>query len=115
MDGVCDDCGRVQPCECMRLPSVEESTRTIVVNQRNYNGEGIEIGRHTPFGNPNKNGTREENIAAFRVYFSRRVRTDSDFRNLVLSLRGAVLICSCKPLACHGDIIAEWVDSQPVK
>jgi hypothetical protein len=112
-DSICGECGRVKPCACDALPTVTESTRTMVVNQRNYHGQGQEIGRHTPFGNPHKTGTREENIAAFRHYFHDRIRWDRAFRALVLTLRGEILVCSCKPLPCHGDVIAEWLDAQP--
>ena len=70
------------------------------------------------FGNPfriGKDGTRDEVVEKFRVWFLRRVSVDPSYRKRVLALRGKKLGCFCKPQACHGDVIAEWVNSQPVE
>jgi hypothetical protein len=56
--------------------------------------------------------TREECLEVYRAYFRFRVKTDPEFRRRVLALRGKRLGCFCKPQACHGDVIAEWVDAQ---
>ena len=66
------------------------------------------------FGNPysvEKYG-REKCIAMFSEYFYSRIENDAVFRNAILALRGKRLACFCKPLACHGDIIKEWLDAQ---
>lgn len=73
----------------------------------------VYIGRPTVFGNPfqiGRDGTREEVILKYRAYFRNRVKTDSGFRNHVLSLRGKTLACWCKPAACHGDAIKEYLE-----
>ena len=61
------------------------------------------------FGNPYR-GDREQAVEQFRAYFLRRVARDPVFRARVLELRGKTLGCFCKPLACHGDVIVEWLD-----
>ncbi len=71
------------------------------------------IGRPGPFGNPfriGKDGTREEVIEKFRRYFYRRMRNSATFVAKVCALRGKRCGCFCKPHACHGDVIAEWVN-----
>lgn len=68
------------------------------------------------FGNPFRlapGSMRGSTIAKFREYFLKRVEEDADFRRAVLALRGKRLGCFCKPLACHGDVIAAWIDAQP--
>jgi hypothetical protein len=65
------------------------------------------------FGNPYpvaKYG-REKCIELYRQYFYERIESDVKFREAVLSLKGKRLGCFCKPLACHGDIIKEWLDN----
>lgn len=68
------------------------------------------------FGNPLRTppqpGARTTVLARYRDWFLWRVENDPEFRRRVLALRGKVLGCFCKPAACHGDVIAEWVDSQ---
>ena len=62
-----------------------------------------------PFGNPFRSGPK---LTRFKQYFLERVERDLEFRAQVLALRGKRLGCFCKPKPCHGDIIAEWVESQ---
>lgn len=79
------------------------------------------LGADGVFGNPVKKGRtcpecglthREagETLPCFERYFLRRVSTDVEFRNRVLSLRGQRLACFCAPGPCHGDVIAAWLD-----
>ena len=80
----------------------------------NYIGR---TGRHSNgyFGNPfviGRDGTREEVLQKYAAYFLDRVATDSEFKRKVESLRGAALGCFCKPEACHGDVIAAWLDGR---
>jgi len=74
---------------------------------------GIYIGRGSKFGNPyriGKDGTREEVIEKFRVYFYKRLNADPVFLQDVADLQGCHLLCYCKPEACHGDVIAEYLN-----
>ena len=65
------------------------------------------------YGNPFRALPRSESIAAYRAFFAERVERDPEFRQRVLGLRGKRLGCFCAPRACHGVVIASWVDSQP--
>lgn len=62
------------------------------------------------FGNPYASESREDNIRRFRAYFYRRLATSPEFEQEVHGLKGMVLVCHCKPAACHGDVIAEYLD-----
>ena len=70
------------------------------------------IDRLTEFGNPYRigpDGTREEVIEKYRSYFEEKLK-DPKFKKAVLSLKGKVLSCWCKPLPCHGDVIEEYLN-----
>lgn len=66
------------------------------------------------WGNPFKVETfgRELCIELYRVYFNFKIKNDPVFKQAIESLRGKTLGCFCKPLACHGDIIKEYLDKQ---
>lgn len=83
-----------------------------VINGRRT-ATGVSIMRPGPFGNPyviGQHGTRAEVIAMFRAHFRLQVQLRPDFRAQVLGLAGQALRCCCKPEACHGDVIVEWLD-----
>lgn len=102
---------------------------THVVNLKRGEAYDVYIGRAGKgqagtFGNPHPvdmpcplcNGIihkRGETIQLFREYFFDRLNRDPDFRRQVLALRGKRLGCFCAPKACHGDVIAAWIDNQP--
>jgi len=69
------------------------------------------------FGNPIKRGPDDppgSTLPAFEAYFLKRVEEDPEFRRRVLALRGKRLGCFCPPKrACHGLIIARWLDGEP--
>jgi hypothetical protein len=76
----------------------------------------VYIGRPSKWGNPysHKTGTlakfkvntREEAIASYREY----LHSQPSLIQALPDLRGKILGCWCKPLACHGDILAEESD-----
>lgn len=75
----------------------------------------VYIGRGTPFGNPyviGRDGTREEVIAKYKAYFYDRIKHDKNFLRQVMALKNKVLGCHCKPLACHGDVIKEFLEGK---
>ena len=89
-------------------------TRVVHVRKSAYD---IYIGRDfaefpmSPFCNPfhvGKHGTREEVLLLFAAYWYAPENTW--LRKLSLGLAGKILGCWCKPLSCHGDIIAGYVD-----
>ena len=91
--------------------------KTTVVNII-YDVCDVYIGRSkTPeigyFGNPyhvGVNGTREEVIAKYLEYFNERNKNDKEFHRRIVDLIGKRLGCFCKPEACHGDIIAKYLN-----
>lgn len=85
-----------------------------------YIGRGVN-GRHmlnTPIGQRGWLGNphavdqigRGKSIQLFRTDFYKRLETDREFLEAVLALKGQTLGCFCKPEACHGDVIAEFLD-----
>jgi len=72
------------------------------------------------FGNPfflkdvNDVKERAEVVSKYKAYFYDRIQKDEVFRKAVLGLKGKKLGCFCKQpdreVACHGDIIKEWLD-----
>jgi hypothetical protein len=68
------------------------------------------------FGNPFRIGiSREDAVERFERYFADRIEKDSEFRRRVLKLKGKRLGCFCKPKACHGDVIADWLNKMEEK
>lgn len=86
--------------------------KTIVVNIKHEKYD-VYIGRTSLFGNPyriGKHGSRKEVIELYRKEFYRKIRDVPVFKNAVEALRGHILGCHCKPLACHGDVIVEYLE-----
>ncbi|MCK4445689.1 MAG: DUF4326 domain-containing protein [Candidatus Marinimicrobia bacterium] len=83
--------------------------------------EGIKPGEEGWLGNPHPIGwcdicreshTRAECIEKFKQDFYNKLNSDLELRKAVLALKGKRLGCYCKPKACHGDVIKEWIESQ---
>lgn len=71
-------------------------------------------GKDGYFGNPFRLGAHESRgstIDRYRAWFLERVDRDPEFRARVMALKGKRLGCFCKPQACHGDVIAEWIET----
>jgi hypothetical protein len=79
--------------------------KTVVVNRLESTYD-VYVGRPSKWGNPYRigvHGSRKEVIEKYRRYI---------FSNTVLlrslpELKGKILGCWCKPLPCHGDVLAE--------
>ena len=70
------------------------------------------------FGNPFRIGhgvSREDAVERFQRYFADRIEKDSEFKRRILALKGKRLGCFCKPKACHGDVIADWLNKMEAK
>lgn len=83
--------------------------KTTVVNIRRENYQ-IYIGRPSKWGNPfsiGRDGTREEVIKKYTHYLDEKLQQEPYFLE---PLRGKVLGCYCKSLACHGDIIVKKLE-----
>lgn len=85
--------------------------RTIVVNIHTTAYTKY-IGRGTKFGNKHRlgfDGSREVVIAKHKKDFY----NDPELQEAVWSeLRGEIIGCSCKPLACHGDTYVEYIENR---
>lgn len=71
---------------------------------------GVFIGRPSKWGNPfhiGRDGTRAEVIEKYRAWIQTQPALLADLHEL----RGRTLICFCKPLPCHGDVLAELADA----
>ena len=96
------------------------TTKTTVVNIRRDDYE-VYIGRAGKgldgyFGNPFRLGSesqRQEILERYAAYFYNRLERDPEFKRRVLQLKTKVLGCFCAPRACHGDVIAKYLDSLP--
>lgn len=79
---------------------------------------GTAIGERGWLGNPfalNDGYSRAESIELFEEEFVTRLITDDEFREAVAELHGDTLGCWCRSVhedepACHGDVVAKWVD-----
>ncbi len=89
----------------------------LVVNKDRGDDFDVYIGRGTPWGNPYPVGKldgqyeRDESIALYKTHFEKNILANPSLRKGLLGLRGMRLACHCKPLACHGDIIAGYLNS----
>ena len=100
-----------------------------VVNKRKEDS-GVYIGRPSLLGNPFshlsskhaqiKVATREEAVDRYRGWLEEQLE-DSDsleakaFNNLVQFYREfgeLTLVCWCKPLPCHGDVLKEMIEER---
>lgn len=68
------------------------------------------------FGNPFKLvcDTPESRIIIlnkYKEYFDCKIANDPIFKDKIHQLKGKVLGCFCKPYACHGDIIANYLNT----
>lgn len=64
------------------------------------------------FGNPFKDGTKEENIARFRELFYRRISIDPSYKIQIEALRDKRLACFCpRGTPCHGDVYVEYFET----
>lgn len=90
---------------------------TEVVNKERTDEFDAYIGRGTPWGNPFHVGKqegqfeRDEAIERYKEHFEKNILGDEGMRKGLLGLRGLRIACSCKPLACHGDVIARYLNA----
>lgn len=73
-------------------------------------GFDVDIQRGTIWGNPHKDGSRAENIERFKDHLKSEIRCGNITKDMLMSLHGKRLGCTCSPLPCHGDIIAMIVN-----
>jgi len=93
-------------------------TKTVNIYNSDYDVYIGRAGRGNDgyFGNPfrlTSSRQRGATIQRYREYFYNRLETDPDFKRRVHELKGKTLGCFCKPSACHGDVIAEYLNNLP--
>jgi len=91
----------------------EDKKLTRVVNIRKEKCD-VYCGRPSIYGNPfviGKDGTREQVIEKYREYFKHRIHDDVIFCQAIGGLKGKKIGCFCKPLPCHLDVIAEFLNT----
>ena len=84
---------------------------TQIVNKKHSNYD-VDIGRPSIWGNPyiiGRDGDRATVVAKYKEHFLgsfhlKQLATEK--------LKGKVLGCYCKPEACHGDIIIDFLEGQ---
>lgn len=67
------------------------------------------------FGNPFRLEAGEDRgatIERYKQWFIERIAGDDEFNRRILELKGKTLGCFCRPLACHGDVIAEYLNKR---
>ena len=88
---------------------------TKVANKDKGEEYEVYIGRGTPWGNPFAIGddgmSREDVIEKYKTYFNETYLNDPKKLSELKSLKNKVLGCHCKPAACHGDIIATYLNT----
>lgn len=92
-----------------------------VVSYKKYTGPSINIMRPGVFGNPfpvTKDLPREASIAAYKEWLLAQIESKTGVYEDLLWLKamaesGDIIIkCCCAPLACHGDVIKEWLEHE---
>lgn len=89
----------------------------IKIGNKHHKNKGEYIGRGSPLGNPfiiGKHGTREEVIEKYSVYLKDQiVKRNAEIINelkriyILSTTQNVVLLCFCKPLPCHGQVIID--------
>lgn len=94
---------------------------TSIVNLKNGDKYDVYVGRPTKWGNPFRmipgfaaggkyEDGRAKALRSYRLWML--MPSQADLRETVRKeLRGKVLACYCKPLECHGDLLAIIADS----
>lgn len=86
------------------------------------NPDYVYIGRPSrtvpgPWGNPfiaPNESYRSNVINQYRYWLLERM--SEEFRmQMTEALEGKILVCFCKPKACHGDVIVGYIDGEAVK
>jgi len=93
-----------------------EKTRVVNIRTDEYDVYIGRAGRGQSgyFGNPIRleNGAaRGSTLEKYKEYFMKRIEIDPEFKERIHALKGKRLGCFCKPHPCHGDIIAEYLET----
>ena len=84
----------------------------INIKDKGQHKDTVYVGRGTEWGNPYRispTQTREEVVQKYRRHLFNKLQDEGAKRRLLL-LEGKVLVCHCKPLACHGDVMLRAIE-----
>lgn len=87
----------------------------VVNREGGGNRLAIYVGRPTPLGNPFRDMEREEAIAKYRKWLPNELKINPKAQFLMFYIaerameQDVDLVCSCAPLACHADVIKDYV------
>lgn len=80
-------------------------------HHKNYPLEAVYIGRGTLYGNPYDLETYGSREKVMRLYIQ-YIEDNPELKERIINdLKGKNLLCSCKPLACHGDYLLKICNS----
>lgn len=94
------------------ISNKSNASYTRIVNVDKNEHYDVYIGRGSAWENPYAigiDGDRDEVIRKSQYDFERGYLKSS--KEQLLALRGKTLGCHCKPAACHGDILADYLNS----
>lgn len=86
-------------------------TKVVNVHREPYD---VCIMRPSIYGNHyviGRDGTREEVIAKFKIYFYNRIKWDKAYLAAVEKLQSKRIGCCCAPEPCHGDIYVKYLEN----
>jgi hypothetical protein len=87
---------------------------TKVVNKRKTKEYDVDISRSGKYGNPfiiGKDGNRADVISKHEKWLMDSKQKELR-KDIIKNLKGKVLACYCKPLACHGDTLKKLIDGK---
>ncbi len=79
---------------------------TVFIGSRSISYPGSKWGN--PF-KPTKHNTKEQRIRQYEEYIRERIERECLQKEL-LSMKGKVLGCWCKPEGCHGDVLVRLIE-----
>ena len=104
--------GAINPRPTTSVVNLKSGPHDVYIGRAGHGHDGY-------FGNPyrvealgGRASGRQQAISRYRHLFNARIQTDPEFRRRIETLRGKRLGCFCKPDACHGDVIAEYLDRE---
>ena len=83
-------------------------TKVINIKHSKGSAEEVYIGRGSKWGNKFRigvNGSRDEVVAKYEEW----VLKQDELVQALDELKGKTLVCFCKPLACHGDVLIRLI------
>lgn len=75
--------------------------------------DAIYIGRGSKFGNPYRigvHGNRETVINKYEIHLNNLLDDGIITVNELADMYGFDLVCFCKPLPCHGDVLMRYIN-----